>query len=52
MGAPTILVANATGEWNHSLIDITYNENVCHIDLNGKRAISFPLEGPEWDALI
>ena len=52
MVAPTQLFANPTGEWNHYLIEINYNENLANIDLNGKRTISFPLEGPEWDALI
>ncbi len=52
MVAPTQLFANPTGEWNHYLIEINYNENLANIDLNGNRTISFPLEGPEWDALI
>ena len=52
MVAPTELYANPTGEWNHYLIEINYNENIANIDLNGKRSISFPLEGPEWDTLI
>ena len=52
MVAPSKLFANPTGEWNHYLIEINYNENVGNVDLNGNRAISFPLEGPEWDALI
>jgi hypothetical protein len=52
MVAPSKLFANPTGEWNHYLIEINYNDNVGNVDLNGNRAISFPLEGPEWDALI
>ena len=52
MVAPTQLFAKPTGEWNHYLIEINYNENLANIDLNGNRTISFPLEGPEWDALI
>ena len=52
MVAPEKLHANITGEWNHYLIEINYKNNIANIDLNGKRAISFPLEGAKWDELI
>ena len=35
MVAPSKLFANPTGEWNHYLIEINYNDNVGNVDLNG-----------------
>lgn len=52
MVSPSELYANATGEWNHYLIEINYNNNIANIDLNGKRSISFPLYGDKWEELI
>ncbi len=52
MVQPSSDVCKPAGEWNHYLISIDYNSNNGSVVLNDVEIVTFPLSGPEWDALI
>ena len=52
MVQPSIDVCKPAGEWNHYLISIDYNSNNGSVVLNDVEIVTFPLSGPEWDALV
>ena len=52
MVQPSSDVCKPAGEWNHYLISIDYNSNKGSVVLNDVEIVTFPLSGPEWDALI
>ena len=49
---PSSDVCKPAGEWNHYLISIDYNSNKGSVVLNDVEIVTFPLSGPEWDALV
>ncbi|NNK11268.1 MAG: DUF1080 domain-containing protein [Flavobacteriaceae bacterium] len=52
MVAPTEDVSKPAGEWNSCEITINYKEHMGKVVLNGVEIVSFPLDNPEWDALV
>ena len=52
MVQPSSDVCKPAGEWNHYLISIDYNSNKGSVVLNDVEIVTFPLSGPEWDALV
>ena len=52
MVQPSSDVCKPAGEWNHYLISIDYNLNKGSVVLNDVEIVTFPLSGPEWDALV
>ena len=49
---PTTDVCNPAGDWNHVLLSIDYNANKGSVKLNNVEIVTFPLGGPEWNALV
>lgn len=49
---PTYDVCNPAGEWNHVLLTIDHNANKGSVELNGTEIVTFPVNGPEWEALV
>ena len=45
-------VCNPAGEWNHVLLKVDHNANKGVVTLNGTVIVEFPVNGPEWDALV
>lgn len=43
---------NPAMEWNHVLLTIDHEKNLGALKMNGKEAFTFPVHGPEWDAMI
>lgn len=53
LSAPTILDASKPAEeWNTYHIKIDYKSNLGEVILNGVLINSFPLKGPEWEAMV
>jgi len=53
LSAPTVLdAAKPAGEWNSYHIKIDYKANRGEVILNGISINTFPLKGPEWEALV
>ncbi len=53
LSAPTVLDAcKPANEWNSYHIKINYMANRGEVILNGVSINSFPLQGPEWDAMV
>ncbi|WP_273567255.1 3-keto-disaccharide hydrolase [Maribacter halichondriae] len=53
LSAPTVLDASKpANEWNSYHIKIDYKANRGEVSLNGVKINSFPLQGPEWDAMV
>ena len=40
------------GEWNLCIIEINHKTKMGKVSMNGKEAITFPLEGEAWDKMI
>lgn len=51
IAAPEGLVKPA-GAWNLYVLEINHEANLGKLSINGKEAISFPLQGEQWDAMI
>lgn len=51
IAAPEGLVKPA-GEWNLYVLEINHKANLGKLSINGKDAISFPLQGEAWDAMV
>jgi hypothetical protein len=49
---PSQDVANPAESWNLCVIEINHNTNKGRVWLNEVEIVSFPLSGPEWEALI
>lgn len=43
---------NPAGEWNTCVLEIDHNSNKGTITMNGTEALSFPVHGEEWEAMI
>ena len=52
MVQPTADVCNPAGEWNQVVLTIDHNNNNGRVVLNGTEIVTFPVHGPEWEALI
>ncbi|MEO0899830.1 MAG: DUF1080 domain-containing protein [Bacteroidota bacterium] len=50
--APSEVVSKAAGEWNHYLLHIDHKKNEGFLVFNGVETLRFPVNGPEWEALI
>lgn len=50
--APSEIVSKPAGEWNHYLIHIDHTKNEGFVMFNGVETLRFPVNGPEWQALI
>lgn len=40
------------GEWNLCVLEVNHNTNVGKVTFNGKELYTFPVHGPEWDAMV
>ena len=40
------------GEWNECILKIDHENNVGSVTMNGKEAVTFPVHGPDWDAMV
>ena len=49
--APEGLVHPA-GEWNLVELEVNHKTNLAQLKLNGKDALSFPVHGEQWDAMV
>ena len=45
-------VVNPAGEWNTYEITIDYDSNKGIIVMNGEEVVTFPVSGPEWEAMV
>ncbi len=52
MVQPTQDVCKPAGTWNHVLLTINHQTNQGSVELNGVEIVTFPVNGPEWDALV
>jgi hypothetical protein len=43
---------NPAGEWNLCVIEVNQETNLGKVSMNGKTPITFPVHGPEWEAMI
>ena len=43
---------NPAGEWNLCVVEINHKTNQGKVSMNGKEALTFPLQGEAWDAMI
>jgi hypothetical protein len=50
--APAAIVSKPAGEWNHFLLHIDHAQNEGFVLFNGVETLRFPVNGPEWEALI
>ena len=50
--APSQVVSKPAGEWNHLLIHVDHAGNEGFVKLNGVEVLRFPVNGPQWEALI
>ena len=49
---PSKIVAKTANEWNHMILHIDQTNNSGFVKLNGELILEFPVNGPEWKALI
>ena len=52
MVAPSEDVTKPAGEWNTCVITVNYKAHKGNVSLNGVDIVSFPLDNPEWDAMV
>ena len=45
-------VVHPAGEWNTYEITIDYNNNTGIVVMNGEEVVTFPVTGPEWEAMV
>lgn len=50
--APSKIVSKGDGEWNSYLLHIDQTNNEGFLIFNGEKILDFPVNGPEWRALI
>lgn len=43
---------NPAGEWNLCVLEINHETNQGKVTMNGKESITFPVHGPDWDAMV
>lgn len=49
---PTKDVTKPVGEWNICVITINHKTNQGTVELNGEEIVSFPVNNPEWQAMV
>lgn len=49
---PSKIVSKPAGEWNHFLVHIDHKNNKGFLKFNDEKVVEFPVNGPEWEALI
>lgn len=49
---PSKVVSKGDGEWNSYLLHIDHAKNEGFLIFNGERVLEFPVNGPEWEAMI
>ncbi len=49
---PTADVCKPAGEWNKVVLTVDHNNNKGSVKLNGTEIVTFPVHGPEWEAMI
>lgn len=52
MIAPTEDVTKPVGEWNTCVITVNHQTNQGSVVLNGKEIVVFPVNNPEWQAMV
>ncbi|MEM9329650.1 MAG: DUF1080 domain-containing protein [Bacteroidota bacterium] len=52
MIAPSEIVSNPANQWNHFLIHVDQTKNEGFIEFNGTEVSRFPVNGPDWDAMV
>lgn len=52
MIAPSKDVTKPVGEWNTCVITINHKTNVGSVVLNGEASVDFPVNNPEWGAMV
>ncbi|MER3319311.1 MAG: DUF1080 domain-containing protein [Allomuricauda sp.] len=52
MVSPSEKAVKPAGEWNSVELMINHKTNQGHVILNGTKIVEFPVQGPEWDALV
>ena len=40
------------GEWNLCVLEINHKTNIGKVSMNGKEAITFPVEGEAWNSMV
>jgi len=50
--SPTPGLVKPAGEWNTCYIYVNHKTNEGYAMLNGKKVVSFPLHGEQWDAMV
>lgn len=52
MVSPSTDATKPVGEWNTTVITVNHKTNQGSVVLNGKQVVSFPVNGPKWDAMV
>jgi hypothetical protein len=52
MIVPYAEVVNPVGSWNKMVISVDHKSNSGSVELNGTEVAAFPVNGPEWDAMV
>lgn len=52
MIAPSEDATKPAGEWNRCEIMVNHQTNQGSVSLNGKKIVSFPVNGEDWDAMV
>ena len=52
MVIPSAEVVNPVGTWNTMIIEVNHKTNKGKVILNGTEIVAFPVNGPEWDAMV
>lgn len=45
-------VTNPAGEWNLCVLEVNHSTNLGKVSLNGTELFTFPVHGPDWDAMV
>ena len=43
---------NPAGEWNLCVLEINHKTNIGKVSMNGKEALTFPVNGEAWDTMV
>ena len=52
MVAPNHEMAKPAGEWNICVLTVNHKTNEGRVDLNGMTVVTFPVNDPEWSAMV
>ena len=45
-------LVNPAGEWNTTVLEIDHTKNLGKVIMNGTEALTFPVHGEEWEAMV